>query len=230
MANEKPKDVWTAGERYEPYVGRWSRLVAKELLRRLVLPPGREWLDVGCGTGALTATILEEAAPRAIKAIDALSGYIEYARAQVADPRVSFEVADAQSLPIESASRDAVVSGLVLNFLPQPQRAVAEMTRVLRPGGVCAAYVWDYAGKMELMRYFWDTAVALNPGAAELDEGRRAASRCVSRRRSRISSPAPACKISTSGRSIYPRAFATSTTIGRRFWAGRARRPATPFR
>lgn len=173
MASEKPKDVWAAGNLYEPYVGRWSRLVAKELLARFAVPLGREWLDVGCGTGALTAAILEEAAPRAIKAIDASSGYVEYARTRVPDPRVSFEVADAQSLPIASASRDVVVSGLVLNFLPQPQRAVAEMARVLRPGGVCAAYVWDYAGKMELMRYFWDTAVALNPGAAELDEGRR---------------------------------------------------------
>lgn len=173
MTSEKPRDVWAAGKLYEPYVGRWSRLVAKELLQWLALPTEREWLDVGCGTGALTSTILEQASPRSIKAIDASAGFIDYARAHVIDACVSFELADALSLPFEHASRDAAVSGLVLNFLPQPQRAVAEMVRVLRPGGTCAAYVWDYAGKMELMRYFWDAAVALNPAAADLDEGRR---------------------------------------------------------
>ena len=68
---------------------------------------------------------------------------------------------------------DAAVAALVLNFLPQPSRAVAEMVRVVRPGGTVAAYVWDYAGKMELMRYFWDAAIALDTKAFDLDEGRR---------------------------------------------------------
>jgi SAM-dependent methyltransferase len=91
----------------------------------------------------------------------------------VSDPAASFEVGDAQSLSAGKNSFDVAVAALVLNFVPQPARAVAEMARVVRPGGTVAAYVWDYAGKMELMRYFWDAAVALDRAALDLDEGRR---------------------------------------------------------
>lgn len=167
------QDVWSAGDLYEPYVGRWSRLVASEFLRWLALPAGRDWLDVGCGTGALTQSILDHASPTRVKGVDPSSGFVQYANARVRSPRVTFLVADAQALSIATASFDAAVAGLALNFVAQPPRAVAEMTRVVRPGGVVAAYVWDYAGKMELMRYFWDAAVALNPAASDLDEGRR---------------------------------------------------------
>ncbi|HEX9439300.1 MAG TPA: methyltransferase domain-containing protein, partial [Roseiflexaceae bacterium] len=89
------------------------------------------------------------------------------------DERARFEVADARALPFETATYDAAVSGLVLNFIPDQPKAVAEMARVTRPGGTVAAYVWDYAGEMQLMRHFWDAAVALNPAARDLDEGRR---------------------------------------------------------
>jgi SAM-dependent methyltransferase len=166
-------DVWAAGELYEPYVGRWSRLVAREFLAWLAIPAGRVWLDVGCGTGALTQAVLAVSKPRRVMGIDPSAGFVEYARAHTYDPRASFAVGDAQALTVESASVDAAVSGLVLNFVPKPERAVAEMARVVRPGGTVAAYVWDYAGKMELMRYFWDAAVALDRKATELDEGRR---------------------------------------------------------
>lgn len=172
MQNER-KDTWAAGDLYEPYVGRWSRLVAKEFLQWLDLPSGLDWLDVGCGTGALTQTILQQVQPRAVKGVDPSAGFIEYAKAHVTDARASFEVADAQALPLGSALFDAAVAGLVLNFVPTPALAVREMVRTVRPGGVVAAYVWDYAGKMELMRYFWDAAVALDPNALDLDEGRR---------------------------------------------------------
>jgi len=167
------KDVWAAGDLYEPYVGRWSRLGASEFLKWLAVPAEKEWLDVGCGTGALTQNILDHTNPKSVKGVDPSSGFIEYAKAHLTSGRANFEVADAQSLSIDTASFDAAVAGLVLNFVPQPSRAVAEMARVVRPGGVVAAYVWDYAGKMELMRYFWDAAVALDPAAYELDEGRR---------------------------------------------------------
>jgi len=167
------KDLWAAGDLYEPYVGRWSRLGASEFLKWLAVPAEKDWLDVGCGTGALTQNILDHASPKSVKGVDPSSGFIEYAKARLTSGRVSFEVTDAQSLSIDTASFDAAVAGLVLNFVPQPSRAVAEMARVVRPGGVVAAYVWDYAGKMELMRYFWDAAVALDPAAYELDEGRR---------------------------------------------------------
>jgi SAM-dependent methyltransferase len=167
------KDSWAAGERYEPYVGRWSRLVARDFLAWLQAAPQLDWLDVGCGTGALTEVILQESRPRSVMGIDASAGFIAHARAQITDPRVMFDTADAQSLPVESARFDATVSGLVLNFVPVPLRAVREMARAVRPDGVVAAYVWDYAGKMELMRYFWDAAVELNSAALALDEGRR---------------------------------------------------------
>jgi SAM-dependent methyltransferase len=166
-------ETWARGEAYEPYVGRWSRLVAKEFLSWLAVPPAARWLDVGCGTGALTAMILAMASPSQVDAIDASEGYVAYARGMTQDPRVRFQVADARALPEPAEARDAVVSGLVLNFVPEPARAVAEMARVARRGGTVAAYVWDYAGKMELMRHFWDVAVALDSSARELDEGRR---------------------------------------------------------
>lgn len=167
------KDTWAAGKLYEPYVGRWSRLVAREFLDWLKVARDREWLDVGCGTGALSGTILQECEPRAVKGIDASAAFVEHARAHLIDPRASFEVADAQSLPFEAERFDAAVSGLVINFVPNPALAAAQMSRVVRPGGVVAAYLWDYAGRMELMRYFWDAAVGLDPAAASLDEGRR---------------------------------------------------------
>ena len=168
-----PPDVWAAGDLYEPYVGRWSRRVAREFLAWLSVPQERDWLDVGCGTGALTQAILAASAPRRVKGIDPSPGFIEYARARTSDPRATFAVRDAQQLSVESAGVDIAVAGLVLNFVPQPKQAVAEMARAVRPGGVVAAYVWDYAGKMELMRHFWDAAVSLDPKALELDEGRR---------------------------------------------------------
>jgi SAM-dependent methyltransferase len=172
-AERARQDVWAAGDRYEPYVGRWSRLVAREFVDWLGVPGGRAWLDVGCGTGALTQTIVAHREPDAVIAIDASPGYVEYARARTPSSRARFEVGDAQALPLTTASVDASVSGLMLNFLPEPGRGVAEMARVARPGGAVAAYVWDYAEGMQLMRHFWDAAVALDPAAAALDEGRR---------------------------------------------------------
>jgi SAM-dependent methyltransferase len=166
-------DKWAAGDLYEPYVGRWSRLVAHAFLDWLAVPPDRDWLDVGCGTGALSATILERARPRSLRAVDPSPGFVEYAKARLGSERARVEVGDAQALPLAAASVDAVVCGLVLNFVPQPPRALAEMRRVARTGGILAAYVWDYAERMELMRHFWDAAVALDPAARPLDEGPR---------------------------------------------------------
>jgi SAM-dependent methyltransferase len=166
-------DVWTSGDAYEPYVGRWSRLVAQEFLGWLALPPGVRWLDVGCGTGALAQIVLALAAPSEVVGIDPSPAYVAFARSRANGARVRFEVGDAQALQAASVTFDAVVSGLVLNFVPEPDRAVSEMVRVARPGGTVAAYVWDYAEGMQMMRHFWDAAVALDPSAQELDEGRR---------------------------------------------------------
>jgi SAM-dependent methyltransferase len=168
-----PRDTWADGAAYEPYVGRWSHLVAQEFLAWLAVPPGSRWLDIGCGTGALSQTILQSADPAGVQGIDRAAGFVEFARDQIRDPRVRFDVGDACALLAESAAYDAVVSGLMLNFVPQPHHAVSEMARAACGGGVVAAYVWDYAGKMQLMRHFWNAASALDPAAAGLDEGRR---------------------------------------------------------
>jgi SAM-dependent methyltransferase len=167
------KTDWSSGDSYEPYVGRWSRSVAREFLEWLAVPSNSAWLDVGCGTGALSQTILQDRMPASVKGIDRSADYVEYARAHTLDTRASFEVGDAQNLPVESTAYDAVVSGLMLNFVPDASLAVSEMKRAAKSGGVVAVYLWDYAGKMELMRYFWDAAVLLNTAAMNLDEGRR---------------------------------------------------------
>jgi SAM-dependent methyltransferase len=173
LASGVPADAWATGDAYEPYVGRWSRLVAAEFLRWLDVPTGARWLDVGCGTGALTQTILQRAAPGRVKGIDRSDGFIAYARAQTRDERAEFEAGDAQALPVEQGVFDAAISGLMINFVPRPEAAVSEMVRATVPGGVVGAYVWDYAGKMQLMRHFWNAAAALDPAVLDLDEGRR---------------------------------------------------------
>jgi SAM-dependent methyltransferase len=170
-----PSEAWNNAAVLERYVGRWSRLVAREFLAWLDVPAGGRWLDVGCGSGALTETILELAEPKSVEGVDTSEAFVAYAAERVSDPRASFAVADAQALERPDATFDAVASSLVLNFLPDPARGVAEMRRVVRPGGVVAGYVWDYAGEMQLMRRFWDAAAELDPAAAELDEGQRMA-------------------------------------------------------
>jgi SAM-dependent methyltransferase len=166
-------DVWAKGDSYEPYVGRWSRLVAQEFIPWLGLPEDRNWLDVGCGTGALSQMILGLANPRKVKGIDRSEGFAEVARRKTDPSKAEFELGDAQALPVESETYDAAVSGLVLNFVPQPDRMIAEMRRAVCKGGTVALYVWDYAGKMQFMRHFWNAAAALDPAAQDFDEGRR---------------------------------------------------------
>jgi SAM-dependent methyltransferase len=173
MTSYERKDTWGSGANYESYVGRWSRLVARHFLTWLDVPSGAKWLDVGCGTGALSETILGSAFPHAVLGIDSSEDYIEFAREQIQDPRVAFRLGDAQALPVRSYAYDSVVSGLVLNFFPQPNQVLSEMIRAVRIGGTVAAYVWDYASQMQLMRYFWDAAVALDGAVSALDEGQR---------------------------------------------------------
>ncbi|GAA4171888.1 class I SAM-dependent methyltransferase [Phytohabitans flavus] len=167
------REVWARGDAYEAYVGRWSRRVAAQFVRWLDVPAGRRWLDVGCGTGALSATVLTLTDPAEVTGVDPSDGFLATAHAQVADPRVSLMAGDARALPLPPARFDAVVSGLALNFVPEPAQAAAECARVAAPGAVVAAYVWDYAEGMELMRQFWDAAAALDAASVELDEGRR---------------------------------------------------------
>jgi ubiquinone/menaquinone biosynthesis C-methylase UbiE len=166
-------DVWASGDAYEQYIGRWSRLVAREFIRWLAIPQDRQWLDVGCGTGALSQMILNLAYPKKVKGVDRSEHFIETAQGRVNQANAEFVTGDAQSLPVETATYDAAVSGLVLNFVPQPERMAAEMARAVRKNGTVALYVWDYAKKMQFMRHFWNAAAALDPAALVLDEGRR---------------------------------------------------------
>jgi SAM-dependent methyltransferase len=167
------REVWAVGDAYEAYVGRWSREVAGRFVRWLDVPAGRHWLDVGCGTGALTGRALAQADPARVIGVDPSRGFLTTARAAVVDPRASFVRGSGQALPLRDRSVHVVVSGLALNFVPDPARAAAEFARVVAPGGVVAAYVWDYAEGMAMMRYLWDAAAAVDPAAADLDEGRR---------------------------------------------------------
>jgi SAM-dependent methyltransferase len=166
-------DLWAAGDKYEAYVGRWSRRVAVEFAAWLDAPAGGRWLDVGCGTGALATAVLAAADPAQVVGVDPSVGFLTMAAGRLADPRVAFVAGDARALPVRAGDFDAVVSALSLNFVPDPAQAAAEVARALRPGGVAAAYVWDYAEGMAFMRHFWDVAVTLDHSVADLDEALR---------------------------------------------------------
>jgi SAM-dependent methyltransferase len=166
-------EVWASGEAYEPFVGRWSRRVAAGFVPWLGVHAGAHWLDVGCGTGALSQAILDVADPFRVRGVDPSAGYVAYATARVRDQRAAFGVGDATALAFVDGAFDVTVSGLVLNFVPQPDRAVAEMARATRPGGTIGVYVWDYADGMQPIRRFWDAACDLDPAARTLDEGVR---------------------------------------------------------
>jgi SAM-dependent methyltransferase len=171
-ATRPVSDTWERGDPYELYVGRWSRRVAPLFLSWLKIPAGRRWLDVGCGTGALSTAILDQCSPKSVTGVEPSEGFLQKAREQLAG-RAHLQQGDATHIPLDNASVDATVSGLVLNFVPDGRAGLAEMVRVTARDGTIAAYVWDYAGKMELMRYFWDAAVELSPEAAKMDEGLR---------------------------------------------------------
>lgn len=167
------KETWSSGEPYDRYVGRWSRMVANKFLAWLGVPPAQVWGEVGCGTGALTEAMLAEAGPRLVCAIDRFAGFLRAAQDRITDQRAQFGLADAAALPWPDALCDVTVSGLVLNFVPDAAAVVNEMVRVTRPQGTVAAYVWDYAGGMEMMRHFWDAAIAVSPQDAALDQAER---------------------------------------------------------
>jgi SAM-dependent methyltransferase len=159
---------WGNTDAYEAYIGRWGRMAAVAFLRWLALPAGLRWLDVGCGTGALTEAILAAADPGEVFGVDPTADFLAAAEAQIVDPRVRFALGDARALPVPSDAYDAVVAGLVLNFVPDPEVAVAEMVRAARPGGTVAGYVWDFAGERQFQRYFWQAAMELDPAAVPL--------------------------------------------------------------
>src|SRR5438270_10444373 len=167
------QDVFNNADPYERFIGRWSRMLTPNFVRWLAVPLQGDWLDVGCGTGSLTEAILAGAFPKSVIGIDPSSAFVAHADEKVKDPRVSFRVGNAMGLEFKSATFDVAASSLVLNFVPDPNVAVAEMRRVVKKGGRVAACVWDYSGGMRMIRTFFDAAVELDPAAAQLDEGQR---------------------------------------------------------
>lgn len=172
MDNRTVSDTWERGSPYEQYIGRWSRQVAPQFLGWLDLPAGRAWVDVGCGTGALCAAILDRCSPGSLVGVEPSQGFLTLA-AQHLGNRARLLSGTAAALPLADRACDVLVSGLVLNFVPDVQSALAEMARVTAPGGIIAAYVWDYADGMEVIRHFWDAAVLLDPATAAQHEGAR---------------------------------------------------------
>jgi SAM-dependent methyltransferase len=174
MADASRHDDWASGDSYDAYIGRWSRGIAPLFLDFVGAGSGLRWLDVGCGTGALSQAIFEHSEPADLIGVEPAEPFRERARAVVPDPRARFEAGDAAALPLDDGSRDITVSGLVLNFVPDRNKMLAEMKRVTATGGTVAFYVWDYAGGgLELLRAFWDAAAALNPAAEEFAEAKR---------------------------------------------------------
>ncbi len=167
-------DAWNAGDSYDAYMGRWSRQIATKFLDWLDMEKKLDWLEVGCGTGALSESILAKCQPASFLGVEQSEGFVTTARGDIADDRAEFQVGDAQDLALPDQSRDSVVSALVLNFIPDKEKALKEMIRVSRPGGTVAFYVWDYpGGGVEFMRAFWQAAISINSEAADLAENKR---------------------------------------------------------
>lgn len=168
-----PAERWGADKPYEQYMGRWSRLAAQAFLNWLPVSRQQCWVDVGCGTGALIEGIIVQWEPRLVIGLDRSEEFLRAARRKVAASCVHFQGGDATLIPLASAACEVAVSGLVLNFVATPTRMVREMARVIKPGGIVAAYVWDYADRMEFLNYFWEAVLLVHPEAARWDTGQR---------------------------------------------------------
>jgi SAM-dependent methyltransferase len=155
---------------YEQLMGRWSRRLSPLHLEFARVKDGDRVLDVGCGTGALAFTLASTLPTAQVVGIDPSPDFIAYAQRSATSPRTRFEVGDAQALKFGDAAYDVVLAQLVMNFIPDHLTAAREMRRVTRPGGVVSACVWGYDDGTEMLRYFWDEVVALDPAMASKDE------------------------------------------------------------
>jgi SAM-dependent methyltransferase len=171
MANPRGAATFHASsDAYDRHIGRYGPELARALCDAADVVAGQRALDVGCGPGALTSELVRRLGSDAVAAVDPSPSFVEGCRARL--PGVRVEEAAAERLPFPDAAFDRALAQLVVNFMTDPPAGVGEMVRVARPGGVVSAAVWDYAGGMTLLRRFWDAAVALDPAAARLDEGR----------------------------------------------------------
>ncbi len=152
-------------EAYERLMGRWSGRLANALIDFAGIESGNRALDVGCGTGSLAIALAARSEPAAIIGVDIAEPFIDYASCRSVDPRLTFRIGDAVALDFPDASFDRCFSLLALNFMGNPKRALGEMRRITRAGGIIAAAVWDFPGGLMYQRIFWDTAAALDPEA-----------------------------------------------------------------
>lgn len=154
-----------SGEAYDRFVGRYSSSLAVALADRAAVEAGTVVLDIGCGPGALTAELVRRCGGSAVAAIDPSEPFVAECRRR--NPGVDVRLGSAEALPFDDQSFDAALAQLVLHFVSDPPSAAGEMRRVLRPGGVAAACVWDFRDGMRLLREFWDSALALDPEAPD---------------------------------------------------------------
>jgi ubiquinone/menaquinone biosynthesis C-methylase UbiE len=162
--------MFSASAAYERFMGRWSRRLAPAYIAFAGVKDGERVLDVGTGTGALASAIEAATARSEIIGIDPSAGFIGYGRKNGKSGRVRFEVGDAQALPYKDGAFDHTMSLLVMNFIPDHHKAIAEMRRVTRAQGAVSSCVWDYNQGMQMLRVFWDEVVALDPAAEPKDE------------------------------------------------------------
>ena len=163
--SEAEAKMFAMSEGYELYMGRWSRLVVPGYAAFAGVRDGERVLDVGTGTGSVASTLAAHLPRSEIVGVDQSAAFIAYATKNAKSARVRFESGDAQALRFGDASFDQTMSLLVINFIPDHEKAILEMRRVTRVGGTVSACVWDYGDGMESLRIFWDEAVRLNPAA-----------------------------------------------------------------
>ncbi|MGE0116338.1 MAG: class I SAM-dependent methyltransferase [Dongiaceae bacterium] len=153
------------GPAYQRFLGRWTAWLAPPFLAFARLPEKGPVLDVGCGTGSLSLALAARDPHRSVVGLDIAAPYIAFAQAQVRTERVRFTIGDACALPLGNGAFAGSLAQLALNFVPDAGKAVGEMRRVTRPGGVVAACVWDFRGGLVYQRLFWDTAAGIDDGA-----------------------------------------------------------------
>lgn len=167
MSTENAPHTWSNSDAYEAFMGRWSRVAANAALDWLAMPQGLRWLEVGCGTGALTEAIVTSADPAEVLAIDPSPDFLAQAASRVHDERVTFATGTAEELPADTGRYDVSIAGLVLHFMTDPKQGVLEMTRCTRPGGTVTGYIWDIASDAQFLSPFWRAAESLDPGAKD---------------------------------------------------------------
>ena len=205
--------MFSESEAYEQFMGRWSRALATPFVAFAGVRSGDDVLDVGSGTGALAAAVLAGTDAGRIVGLEPSVAYVEYTRARVKSARVTFEQGDGRERRFPPASFDKALSLIALNFIPDPGATLDEMIRATRPGGIVAAAVWDYGEGMEMLRAFWDEAVALDPSVGPRDERHMALCRRGSWPRSGGSTAWPTC---SRRRSSSRNRSSRSTISGRR--------------